>query len=227
MQVLSPATILAVDLAALTLLDLPCLVAVILGVLAEEFGWIAKSFPQAFGVRALNVPYQLLLPCLPCWPSVTYHSLLAGAGVWGMPLFVASCDWLCCAVIDVQLVLKMEQALSSATPAPAAEPAPAPTPDAPANSPGQAAPPPAAAQRLPWPEDQPLPLAELLSILYWLQQHAVRLQLAPGAGADLYMDPDLEVYAAVRVPALSMQSRPTLIGGEGSQQRQGKHFPHH
>lgn len=50
LQVLSPAAILAVDLAALTLLDLPCLVAVILGVLADEFGWIAKSFPQAFGV---------------------------------------------------------------------------------------------------------------------------------------------------------------------------------
>jgi hypothetical protein len=54
MQVLSPATILAVDLAALTLLDLPCLVAVILGVLVDEFGWIAKSFPQAFGVSTFN-----------------------------------------------------------------------------------------------------------------------------------------------------------------------------
>lgn len=50
LQVLSPATILAIDLEALTLLDLPCLVAVILGVLADEFGWIAKSFPQAFSV---------------------------------------------------------------------------------------------------------------------------------------------------------------------------------
>jgi hypothetical protein len=119
----------------------------------------------------------------------------------------------------------VEQALSSASPAPAADPAPAATPNAPANSPGQAASPAAGAQRLPWPEDQALPLAELLSILYWLQQHAVRLQLAPGAGADLYMDPDLEVYAAVRVPTLSMQSRPTLIGGEASQQRQGEQFP--
>lgn len=53
-QVLSPATILAVDRAALTLLDLPCLVAVILGVLADEFGWIAKSFPQAFSVSVAD-----------------------------------------------------------------------------------------------------------------------------------------------------------------------------
>lgn len=50
LQVLSPATIVAIDLAALTLLDLPCLVAFVLGVLADEFGWIAKSFPQAFSV---------------------------------------------------------------------------------------------------------------------------------------------------------------------------------
>jgi hypothetical protein len=116
----------------------------------------------------------------------------------------------------------MEQALSTAVPAPAANAAPATTPDAPASSPGLAAFAAASAQRLPWPEDQPLPLAELLSLLYWLQQHVVRLQLAPGAPADLYMDPDLEVYAAVRVPMLSMQSRPTLIGGEGTQQRQGE-----
>lgn len=51
-QVLSPATILAIDLAALTLLDLPCLVAFMLGVLADEFGWVAKSFPQAFSVSS-------------------------------------------------------------------------------------------------------------------------------------------------------------------------------
>lgn len=48
---LSPATIVAVDLAALSLLDLPCLVAFILGVLADEFGWVAKSFPVPFEVR--------------------------------------------------------------------------------------------------------------------------------------------------------------------------------
>lgn len=128
-----------------------------------------------------------------------------------------------CAVSScvLQLVLKTEQALSTAGTAAAADAAPAATPDAPANSPGQVATAAAAAQRLPWPEDQPLPLAELLSLLYWLQQHAVRLQLAPGAAADLYMDPDLEVYAAVRVPMLLMQSRPTLIGGDASQQRQG------
>lgn len=126
------------------------------------------------------------------------------------------------AFIWLQLLLKVEQALSSTAPAPAADPAAAATPDAPASSPGQAATGAAAAQRLPWLEDQPLPLAELLGLLYWLQQHAVRLQLAPGAAADLYMDPDLEVYAAVRVPTLSMQSRPTLIGGEASRQRQGR-----
>jgi hypothetical protein len=51
-QVLSPATILAIDLAAVTLLDVPCLAAFILGVLADEFGWVAKSFPQAFSVSA-------------------------------------------------------------------------------------------------------------------------------------------------------------------------------
>jgi hypothetical protein len=120
-------------------------------------------------------------------------------------------------------VLKVEQALASASPVPAAEPFPAAaTPDAPAASPGLTASAAAALQRLPWPEDQPLPLAELLGLLYWLQQHAVRLQLAPGAAADLYMDPDLEVYAAVRVPMLCMQSRPTMIGGEASQQRQGE-----
>lgn len=49
-QVLSPTTAATVDVAALWLLDLPSLVALALGVLAEEFGWIAKSFPQAFSV---------------------------------------------------------------------------------------------------------------------------------------------------------------------------------
>lgn len=125
----------------------------------------------------------------------------------------------------LQLVLRMEEALSASSSArgssaTASDPAPAAasTPDAPANSPpGLSASAAAAAQLLPWPEHQ-LPLAELLSLLYWLQQHVVRLQLAPGASADLYMDPDLEVYAAVRVPMLAMQSRPTLIGGEGSRQ---------
>lgn len=67
-------------------------------------------------------------------------------------------------------------------------------------------------QMLPWPADQ-LPIVELLTLLFWLQQHAVRLQLAPGACADLYLDPDLDVYAAVKVPVLAMQSRPTLISG--------------
>lgn len=50
-----------VDVAALWLLDLPSLVALALGVLAEEFGWIAKSFPQAFSVSChiavLSAPY--------------------------------------------------------------------------------------------------------------------------------------------------------------------------
>jgi hypothetical protein len=52
-QVLSPAMAAAVDVTALQLLDLPSLVALALGVLAEEFGWIAKSFPQAFSVSKL------------------------------------------------------------------------------------------------------------------------------------------------------------------------------
>jgi hypothetical protein len=52
-QVLSPAMAAAVDVMALQLLDLPSLVALALGVLAEEFGWIAKSFPQAFSVSHL------------------------------------------------------------------------------------------------------------------------------------------------------------------------------
>lgn len=62
-QVLSPATIVAVDLPALMLLDLPGLAAFILGVLSEEFAWVAKSFPVAFGVsRPATVPaLQLLL----------------------------------------------------------------------------------------------------------------------------------------------------------------------
>jgi hypothetical protein len=67
LQVLSPAAILAIDLAALTLLDLPCLVAVILGVLADEFGWIAKSFPQAFGVRIQSEVDLKPMPA--CWHS--------------------------------------------------------------------------------------------------------------------------------------------------------------
>lgn len=67
-------------------------------------------------------------------------------------------------------------------------------------------------RQLPWPADE-LPIVELLSLLHWLQQHVVRLQLAPGGCADLYLNPDLEVYAAVRVPLLAMQSRPTLISG--------------
>lgn len=66
--------------------------------------------------------------------------------------------------------------------------------------------------QLPWAADE-LPVVELLSLLHWLQQHVVRLQLAPGGSADLYLDPDPEVYAAVRVPLLAMQSRPTLISG--------------
>lgn len=115
----------------------------------------------------------------------------------------------------------MEEALAGQRPSPAAEVAAALTPDAQANSPaGLAATTAMRAQRLPWPEDQ-LPLADLLGLLYWLQQHAVRLQLAPGAAADLYMDPDLEVYAALRVPMLAMQSRPTLIGGDHTQQQEG------
>lgn len=52
LQVLSPTLAAKVDVAALWLLDLPSLVALALGVLAEEFGWIAKSFPQAFSVSA-------------------------------------------------------------------------------------------------------------------------------------------------------------------------------
>lgn len=73
------------------------------------------------------------------------------------------------------------------------------------------------AHQLPWAADQ-LPIAELFSLLQWMQQSVVRLQLAPGGTADLYLDPQLEVYAALRVPALAMQSRPTLItGGLGNQ----------
>jgi hypothetical protein len=68
------------------------------------------------------------------------------------------------------------------------------------------------ARQLPWAANE-LPIVELLSLLHWLQQHVVRLQLAPGGCADLYLNPDLEVYAAVRVPLLAMQSRPTLISG--------------
>lgn len=53
----------AVDVMALQLLDLPSLVALALGVLAEEFGWIAKSFPQAFSVSdRVTVPAS--------WPSL-------------------------------------------------------------------------------------------------------------------------------------------------------------
>lgn len=72
------------------------------------------------------------------------------------------------------------------------------------------------AHQLPWPADQ-LPIAELFDLLHWMQQGVVRLQLAPGGTADLYLDPQLEVYAALRVPVLGMQSRPTLVaGGAGS-----------
>jgi hypothetical protein len=78
----------------------------------------------------------------------------------------------------------------------------------------------AAAQLLPWSEHQ-LPLVELLVLLHWLQQHTVRLQLAPGSSADLYVDPELQVFTAVRVPALAMQSRPSLVGGGIPQQRSG------
>jgi hypothetical protein len=71
---------------------------------------------------------------------------------------------------------------------------------------------PAPVRQMPWAANE-LPIVELLSLLHWLQQHVVRLQLAPGGCADLYLNPDLEVYAAVRVPLLAMQSRPTLISG--------------
>jgi len=135
--------------------------------------------------------------------------------------YMTCCAVLCCVAIEQkQLVLKLEEALAAARPAAAADAAPTPSPSAPASSPGLAATAAAAAQRLPWPENQ-LPLAELLNLLFWLQQHAVRLQLAPGAAADLYLDPDLEVYAAVRVPMLALQSRPTLIAGETTQRQQG------
>eukprot|EP00878_Enallax_costatus_P006928 GHUV01007260.1.p1 GENE.GHUV01007260.1~~GHUV01007260.1.p1 ORF type:complete len:2890 (+),score=849.52 GHUV01007260.1:2-8671(+) len=148
--VTSPDIASKVDVAALWLLDLSSLVALVLGVLAEEFGWIAKSFPQAFN-----------------------------------------------------LILRVEEAMeNTVNPSSSSDPA--------ASSPLQA-------HQLPWAADQ-LPIAELFALLQWMQQSVVRLQLAPGGTADLYLDPQLEVYAALRVPVLAMQSRPTLItGGVGNQ----------
>lgn len=49
---MSPDIATKVDVAALWLLDLSSLVALVLGVLAEEFAWIAKSFPLVFNVSA-------------------------------------------------------------------------------------------------------------------------------------------------------------------------------
>jgi hypothetical protein len=66
---------------------------------------------------------------------------------------------------------------------------------------------------LQWTPSQ-LPLVELLELLSWLQQHVVRLQLPPGGCADLHLDPSREVYAALRVPALAMQGRPTLLSSD-------------
>ncbi|WIA12623.1 hypothetical protein OEZ85_006280 [Tetradesmus obliquus] len=154
--VLSPAMAAAVDVMALQLLDLPSLVALALGVLAEEFGWIAKSFPQAFS-----------------------------------------------------LILKVEEAMEAASASPSSSTASSGTSTAAATPGGNQQLP---VRQLPWPADE-LPIVELLSLLHWLQQHVVRLQLAPGGCADLYLNPDLEVYAAVRLPLLAMQSRPTLISG--------------
>jgi hypothetical protein len=52
-QVLSPTTAASVDLGALALLDLPTLVACLLAILRKEFGWLARSFPEAFAVRVV------------------------------------------------------------------------------------------------------------------------------------------------------------------------------
>jgi hypothetical protein len=65
----------AVDVMALQLLDLPSLVALALGVLAEEFGWIAKSFPQAFSVS------ELCSSAMPCSGCLAAHTLLTGLAV--------------------------------------------------------------------------------------------------------------------------------------------------
>lgn len=51
----------AVDVAALWLLDLPALVALVLGVLHEEFFWIAKAFPHVFGVSLCAA--VCVIPC--------------------------------------------------------------------------------------------------------------------------------------------------------------------
>eukprot|EP00775_Hariotina_reticulata_P006353 gene6353-6586_t len=179
---LSPAVVAAVDVAALWLLDLPALVALVLGVLHEEFFWIAKAFPHVFGLlikldEAISKAKGAAPP-----PAAVSPEEVPSAGVFR----------------------------ADATPA--------------AGAAGSGA---AAAARqhlhvqiLPWPADQ-LPIVELLTLLFWLQQHAVRLQLAPGTCADLYLDPDLDVYAAVKVPVLAMQSRPTLISGGLSTQAAG------
>jgi hypothetical protein len=109
----------------------------------------------------------------------------------------------------VQLILKVEEAMEAANSSTSSSTASSGTNTA-AATPGGTQPLPV--RQLPWAANE-LPIVELLSLLHWLQQHVVRLQLAPGGCADLYLNPDLEVYAAVRVPLLAMQSRPTLISG--------------
>jgi hypothetical protein len=109
----------------------------------------------------------------------------------------------------MQLILKVEEAMEAANSTTSSSAASNSTSAAaPAASPGGSQP--APARQMLWAANE-LPIVELLSLLHWLQQHVVRLQLAPGGCADLYLNPELEVYAAVRVPLLAMQSRPTLI----------------
>ncbi|KAF6253188.1 hypothetical protein COO60DRAFT_1463300 [Scenedesmus sp. NREL 46B-D3] len=173
--------------------DLPSLVALALGVLAEEFGWIAKSFPQAFSLAVCTTPLQF---------QDSPHICVAAALLVAFSASVSRT-----AAKLRQLILKVEEAMEAAT---SSSNAGSGASTEAAAVPGGGQPPPV--RQLPWAADE-LPVVELLSLLHWLQQHVVRLQLAPGGCADLYLNPDLEVYAAVRVPLLAMQSRPTLISG--------------
>jgi hypothetical protein len=117
-----------------------------------------------------------------------------------------------CPFLVTQLILKVEEAMEAANSSTSSAANTATNTAAPAAAATPGGSQPAPARQLPWPANE-LPVVELLSLLHWLQQHVVRLQLAPGGCADLNLNPELEVYAAVRVPLLAMQSRPTLISG--------------
>lgn len=67
-----------------------------------------------------------------------------------------------------------------------------------------------------------IPQDEVLSLLRWLQCHVSFLAMEPGEVGDLFVNLAGDVFAAVQVKSLSMQSKPTLVNAAG---RYGGRWP--